>query len=73
MRIYGLEKLQEHIRTQVQLARDFVGMLQKDERFEIVSNVNMGLACFRLKVMIMGIQRTFNRSYKFLTIRPSNV
>ncbi|ODN06479.1 Aromatic-L-amino-acid decarboxylase [Orchesella cincta] len=49
MRIYGLKKIKEHIRIQIRLAHDFEQMLRKDNRFEIVTPVIMGLVCFRLK------------------------
>lgn len=49
MRIYGIEKIKEHIRFQIRLAHDFEQMLRKDERFEIITPVVLGLVCFRLK------------------------
>lgn len=49
MRIYGLEKLQEFIRSQIQLAHDFEQLVTQDDRFEVVTEVIMGLVCFRIK------------------------
>jgi aromatic-L-amino-acid decarboxylase len=49
MRIYGVKKLQEHIRHQVALAHQFEQLILKDDRFEISAPVVLGLVCFRLK------------------------
>lgn len=49
MRIYGAKGIREHIRKQVSLARQFESFVLDDERFEIATEVNMGLVCFRLK------------------------
>lgn len=49
LRIYGVKKLQEHIRHHVQLAHEFEQLLIKDGRFEISAPVVLGLVCFRLK------------------------
>jgi aromatic-L-amino-acid/L-tryptophan decarboxylase len=52
LRIYGVKKLQEHIRKHVALAKQFEGLVQSDSRFELVCPASMGLVCFRLKVLI---------------------
>ena len=51
LRLYGVENLQKHIRTQIALAHEFEEFLKNDrkKRFEIVAEVVMGLVCFRLK------------------------
>ncbi|XP_065332536.1 aromatic-L-amino-acid decarboxylase-like [Cloeon dipterum] len=49
MRIYGVKGLQAHIRKQVALAKQFEGLVLKDNRFELVCPASMGLVCFRLK------------------------
>lgn len=49
LRLYGVENLQEHIRRHCGFAKQFEGLCKKDERFEIVGEVAMGLVCFRLK------------------------
>lgn len=49
MRLYGVENLQAHIRKQIQLAHEFEDLVRSDDRFEVTSEVLMGLVCFRLK------------------------
>jgi len=51
MRTYGLEKLQAFIRSQIQLAHDFEKIVNQDPRFEVVTEVLMGLVCFRMKAL----------------------
>ncbi|XP_062847895.1 aromatic-L-amino-acid decarboxylase [Trichomycterus rosablanca] len=48
-RLYGLRGLQQHIRKQVALAKEFESLVQADERFEICAEVVLGLVCFRIK------------------------
>ncbi|XP_072164416.1 aromatic-L-amino-acid decarboxylase-like [Diadema setosum] len=48
-RLFGVEKLQDHVRKQVSLAKEFEVMVAADDRFEIVADVVLGLVCFRLK------------------------
>jgi aromatic-L-amino-acid decarboxylase len=50
LRLYGVEGLQQHIRRQVGLAKEFEALVRGDSRFEIVTETSMGLVCFRLKV-----------------------
>lgn len=49
LRLYGIENLQAHIRRHCEFAKKFESFVRKDDRFEIVGKVQMGLACFRLK------------------------
>jgi glutamate/tyrosine decarboxylase-like PLP-dependent enzyme len=52
MRIYGVKRLQEEIRKQVALAKQFADLVEQDKRFELVCPATMGLVCFRMKVLI---------------------
>ncbi|GAA6106307.1 aromatic-L-amino-acid decarboxylase [Tachysurus ichikawai] len=49
MRMYGRSGLQQHIRKQVALAKEFETLVLEDKRFEICAEVVLGLVCFRLK------------------------
>ncbi|KAG8320923.1 aromatic-L-amino-acid decarboxylase activity protein [Homalodisca vitripennis] len=48
-RCYGISGLQQYIRNHVRLAQLFESHVRKDERFEVLNDVRMGLVCFRLK------------------------
>ncbi|XP_030014097.1 aromatic-L-amino-acid decarboxylase isoform X1 [Sphaeramia orbicularis] len=48
-RMFGLKGLQDHIRKQVALAKEFESLVRADKRFEICSEVVLGLVCFRLR------------------------
>eukprot|EP00057_Strongylocentrotus_purpuratus_P011979 XP_011666453.1 PREDICTED: aromatic-L-amino-acid decarboxylase [Strongylocentrotus purpuratus] len=48
-RLFGVEKLQEYIRKNVSLAKEFEALVVDDNRFEMVAEVVLGLVCFRLK------------------------
>ncbi|XP_041578967.1 aromatic-L-amino-acid decarboxylase isoform X3 [Vulpes lagopus] len=48
-RMYGVKGLQAHIRKHVRLAHEFERLVQQDPRFEICTEVTLGLVCFRLK------------------------
>lgn len=48
-RMFGLKGLQDHIRKQVALAKEFESLVRADKRFEICAEVILGLVCFRLK------------------------
>jgi len=50
LRLYGVEGIQQHIRRQVGLAKEFEALVRGDSRFEIVTERIMSLVCFRLKV-----------------------
>ncbi|KAG8046467.1 hypothetical protein GUJ93_ZPchr0008g12363 [Zizania palustris] len=49
MRTYGAAKLQEHIRSDVSMAKTFEDLVRGDDRFEVVVPRNFALVCFRLK------------------------
>lgn len=48
-RCYGVNGLQNFIRKQVALAKEFEHYVKEDSRFEVVFPVVMGLVCFRYK------------------------
>uniref|UniRef100_A0A6A7G1P7 Aromatic-L-amino-acid decarboxylase n=1 Tax=Hirondellea gigas TaxID=1518452 RepID=A0A6A7G1P7_9CRUS len=54
MRLHGKRGLQEHIRRQIGLAKEFEELVRSDQRFEVVAPVTMGLVCIRLKVTDHG-------------------
>jgi hypothetical protein len=56
LRSYGVLGLQDYIRSQVALARDFEALVRNDDRFHIVTEAVLGLVCFRLHVKIMFIR-----------------
>ncbi|XBH97103.1 hypothetical protein VPH35_087383 [Triticum aestivum] len=49
MRTYGTTKLQEHIRSDVAMAKAFEELVRADDRFEIVVPRNFALVCFRIR------------------------
>uniref|UniRef100_N1QWQ5 Aromatic-L-amino-acid decarboxylase n=1 Tax=Aegilops tauschii TaxID=37682 RepID=N1QWQ5_AEGTA len=49
MRTYGTVKLQEHIRSDVAMAKMFEDFVRSDDRFEVVVPRNFALVCFRIK------------------------
>ncbi|XP_078685370.1 aromatic-L-amino-acid decarboxylase-like [Branchiostoma floridae x Branchiostoma belcheri] len=49
LRMFGVKGLQEQIRKQIGLAKEFEALVRSDERFEVTAKVVMGLVCFRLK------------------------
>jgi len=49
MRTYGSAKLQEHIRSDVAMAKMFEDAVRADDRFEVVVPRNFALVCFRIK------------------------
>jgi aromatic-L-amino-acid decarboxylase len=61
MRLYGVEGLQQHIRTQVKLAEQFADLVAKDSRFEMPVPSTMGLVCFRLKAS-NAVNETLNKN-----------
>jgi len=49
MRTYGAAKLQEHIRSDVAMAKMFEDAVRGDDRFEVVVPRNFALVCFRIR------------------------
>ncbi|KAG2563826.1 tryptophan decarboxylase 1-like [Panicum virgatum] len=49
MRTYGAARLQEHIRSDVAMAKMFEDAVRTDGRFEVVVPRNFALVCFRIK------------------------
>lgn len=49
LRLYGVENLQAHVRRHIAFAKQFETLCRSDTRFEIATEVQMGLVCFRLK------------------------
>ncbi|CAL5009978.1 unnamed protein product [Urochloa decumbens] len=50
MRTYGAAKLQQHIRSDVAMAKMFEEGVRSDDRFEVVVPRNFALVCFRIRV-----------------------
>ncbi|PKI52939.1 hypothetical protein CRG98_026645 [Punica granatum] len=49
LRSYGVANLQEHIRSDMRMARMFEVLVMSDPRFEVVVPRNFALVCFRLR------------------------
>ncbi|RRT47307.1 hypothetical protein B296_00053822, partial [Ensete ventricosum] len=49
LRTYGVAGLQAHIRSDVEMARAFEGMVRADRRFEVVVPRRFALVCFRIR------------------------
>ncbi|KAI4999109.1 hypothetical protein ZWY2020_059862 [Hordeum vulgare] len=49
MRTYGTCKLQQHIRSDVAMAKMFECLVGGDPRFEVVVPRNFAMVCFRIK------------------------
>ncbi|XP_031504768.1 tyrosine decarboxylase-like [Nymphaea colorata] len=49
IRAYGMDKLKEHIRSDVMLAMVFEKLVKADERFEVAAPRRFALVCFRLR------------------------
>jgi aromatic-L-amino-acid decarboxylase len=47
LRSFGIEELQRRVRLHVELAQDFAGWVQADDRFELAAPVPLTLVCFR--------------------------
>ncbi|XP_067941522.1 aromatic-L-amino-acid decarboxylase-like [Watersipora subatra] len=48
-RLLGVEALQQNIRNQIALAKEFEELVKGDRQYEIIGEVTLGLVCFRLK------------------------
>nr|BAF73419.1 aromatic amino acid decarboxylase [Dugesia japonica] len=60
LRLYGVKGIQKYIRNHIELGHLFERLISRDDRFEIVEEVTMGLVCFRLK----GKNENTNNLYK---------
>ncbi|KAF7030940.1 hypothetical protein CFC21_042368 [Triticum aestivum] len=49
LRCYGVDGLRDHIRSHVRMAEAFEDMVRADERFEVVTDRQFALVCFRLQ------------------------
>ncbi|KFD55513.1 hypothetical protein M514_03565 [Trichuris suis] len=49
IRAFGAEKIRENFRKMCRLAEYFASLVQKDQNFEIVQPVVLGVVCFRIK------------------------
>lgn len=49
MRAYGIEGLQNYIRSHISLAAEFESLVRGDDRFEITNQRTVNLVCLRLK------------------------
>ncbi len=49
IRHYGVEGLQYHVRRHIELAQQFVGWVEQDDRFELMAPTPLNLVCFRHK------------------------
>uniref|UniRef100_R7W2B5 Tyrosine/DOPA decarboxylase 5 n=1 Tax=Aegilops tauschii TaxID=37682 RepID=R7W2B5_AEGTA len=49
LRCYGVNGLRDHIRSHVRMAEAFEDMVRADERFEVVTDRQFALVCFRLR------------------------
>lgn len=47
LRCYGAEGLRAHVRRHVELAAEFAGWVDEDQRFELAAPVPLSLVCFR--------------------------
>lgn len=75
IRKYGLSGLQKYIRNHIRLAKYFESLVKKDNRFEVVNDVRLGLVCFRLlgpDAVTRNLLATINASGKLHMI-PSMV
>ncbi|GAB4859508.1 hypothetical protein Ancab_010986 [Ancistrocladus abbreviatus] len=59
LRSYGIANLQNHIRSDIQMAKIFEGLVKLDSRFEIVVPTRFSLVCFRLNLFSKaGLKQT---------------
>uniref|UniRef100_H2YNC2 Aromatic-L-amino-acid decarboxylase n=1 Tax=Ciona savignyi TaxID=51511 RepID=H2YNC2_CIOSA len=61
LRMVGIDGLQSHIRRGVAEAKYFESLVRKDERFEIVFPVTLGLVCLKLKRPGLNLENSMNK------------
>ncbi|CAN6373251.1 unnamed protein product [Urochloa humidicola] len=66
MRTYGANKLQEHIRSDVAMAKMFEESVRADDRFEVVVPRNFALVCFRIKPRVAMAEEDAERANREL-------
>ena len=52
MRTYGAEGLRAYIRHHLDLQRQFLELLEADDRFELTAPPRFGLTCFAIRVRL---------------------
>jgi aromatic-L-amino-acid decarboxylase len=60
MRYFGVDGLRERIRNQLELAREFAGLVEKSRDFELLAPVPLGLVCFRARSHGVDEERSRN-------------
>ncbi|CAO2142553.1 unnamed protein product [Urochloa humidicola] len=66
MRTYGANKLQEHIRSDIAMAKMFEEFVRADDRFEVVVPRNFALVCFRIKPGVSMAEKDAERANREL-------
>ncbi|KAE9461378.1 hypothetical protein C3L33_06671, partial [Rhododendron williamsianum] len=54
LRSYGVVNLQNLIRSHVDMAKHFEGLVEMDSRFEVVVPMNFAMVCFRVSSLAVG-------------------
>ncbi|KAG5515897.1 hypothetical protein RHGRI_036815 [Rhododendron griersonianum] len=54
LRSYGVVNLQNLIRSHVDMAKHFEGLVEMDSRFEVVVPRNFAMVCFRVSPLAVG-------------------
>jgi aromatic-L-amino-acid decarboxylase len=58
LRSYGVANLRSFMRSHVEMAKLFEGLVAMDKRFEIVVPRNFAMVCFRVSPKAMGMQKS---------------
>jgi aromatic-L-amino-acid/L-tryptophan decarboxylase len=69
IRSYGIEALQEKLRSHISLANEVAGWIAKDDDVELVAPLTMNLVCFRYKPKGVTDEEELNRINKSLLNR----
>jgi aromatic-L-amino-acid decarboxylase len=67
LRYFGVEGLRERIRNQLELAREFAGLVEQSRDFELLAPVPLGLVCFRARSLRVdeGASRNPEKNTRF--------